>query len=675
MVLYHAVSSYQLLEVILHRMAFHGNDKAVLILPDFITGKYPQYKKLARFFDEVYLFPYLQIPHGDERQIVQDVIRQYHRIIPYGIQEFEEIYIAGAHFYFTLYLLEKGISFAFFEDAAGMLSRPEELALALSKNFPVHAAIAQKHGLFNGKNPYIRRVICLRRAQTVDSPEERWEDFSVEEQLRRLSNGKRKAIIRFFLKRAIGTKAEAILLTQHFANLGMMSEAEQKRLYERLRDGPLQGIPMVIKPHPDDTIDYGEIFPGAEIIRKPFPSELLAYVFRQKPEVIYTFDSTGCENLRESFIIRRIGRSQYMIYDRALIIVNSVYQLLTAVHMKRSILDGRAVDLIVTDVTPKMEAYVPRLRETGMFDRVIFGKTQELNKKVSAGSDREISEEFQNAAAIFRWRLSDELSAYSEVYFSNYDIFTRMLAYHFAQQNCEFICFEDGFSTYVIDFLREDRAAINRHAEGKRIREKVNKVLLYEPRLAMRGDGLANRALPKIRRDDRELRELLNYIFEYEKPDEGAEFIFLEQSFRAEGLKTNDIELMRECQQTVGAGRFVVKPHPRNPENLPFQLGLTRRYPSAAPWELFLLNENPEGRTIITVCSNAALTSRIVFGLDMNTVMLYRLFQGKVLWKEDQVLERYLHKFRKQFAGSKYYVPDTVYELRNILRFLGGCNE
>ncbi|MFQ9799559.1 MAG: hypothetical protein ACLR23_12230 [Clostridia bacterium] len=34
-----------------------------------------------------------------------------------------------------------------------MLSRPEELALALSKNFPVHAAIAQKHGLFNGKNP------------------------------------------------------------------------------------------------------------------------------------------------------------------------------------------------------------------------------------------------------------------------------------------------------------------------------------------------------------------------------------------------------------------------------------------------------------------------------------------------------------------------------------------
>ena len=309
MVLYHAVSSYQLLEVMLHRIAFHEKEKAILILPDFITGKYPQYKKLKQFFYTVYLFPYLRIPHRGERQIVQDVIRHYQRIIPYGLQEFREIYIAGAHFYFTLYLLEKGIPFTFFEDAAGMLSRPQELAAALSKKYPVHGEIAQKYGLFDGTNPYIRRIICLKRAQTC--PDERWEDFSVEDHLRRVSKGKRRAIIHFFLKRAIGTRADAILLTQQYANLGMMSEAEQKRLYERLRDGPLRGIRLVIKPHPDDTLDYGEIFPDAEIIRKTFPSELLPYVFRKKPEVVYTFDSTGCENLQESFSIRRIGRWQY----------------------------------------------------------------------------------------------------------------------------------------------------------------------------------------------------------------------------------------------------------------------------------------------------------------------------------------------------------------------------
>ena len=75
---------------------------------------------------------------------------------------------------------------------------------------------------------------------------------------------------------------------------------------------------------------------------------------------------------------------------------------------------------------------------------------------------------------------------------------------------------------------------------------------------------------------------------------------------------------------------------------------------------------------MLTVCSNAALTPRLVFGMDLNTVMLYKLFEGKVLWKEDDRLRRYLLAFQREFAGSRYFVPETSYELRHILRYLGG---
>ena len=40
-VLYHAVSSYQLLEVLLHRWLFHGEQGAALVLPDFIVENTP----------------------------------------------------------------------------------------------------------------------------------------------------------------------------------------------------------------------------------------------------------------------------------------------------------------------------------------------------------------------------------------------------------------------------------------------------------------------------------------------------------------------------------------------------------------------------------------------------------------------------------------------------------
>ena len=313
MILYHAISSYQLLEVMLHRMTVHPEEKAVLLLPDFIVEKYPQYRKLAgnKFFDEVYRFPYLHIPHREEELVADDVSRYYSRIVPYAITEFQKIYVAGAHFYFSLYLIGQKIPFAFFEDAAGMLSRARELYDALAVKFPIHAEIAQKHGLFDGTNPYIREVICFKRAQAGQGAERETTDFSVEEALSGLPDSARRKLIRFFLRRKIRTRAQAILLTQHFANLGMMSERQQERMYERKRDEVLRDVRLIIKKHPDDTLDYRKIFPGAEQIKAVFPAELLPYVFHQKPEVLYTLDSTGCENLRGHFIIRKIGRDNH----------------------------------------------------------------------------------------------------------------------------------------------------------------------------------------------------------------------------------------------------------------------------------------------------------------------------------------------------------------------------
>ena len=364
-----------------------------------------------------------------------------------------------------------------------------------------------------------------------------------------------------------------------------------------------------------------------------------------------------------------------MLNNRVLIVVNSVYQLFTAVHIRRTILEDRDVDLLLTDVLPQGENYLPRLEDTGLFERVLFARTRELNQTDAGASGEKLSEGFRDIPKRFRWILSDELTYYVEIYFSNFDPFLRMLACQYYTLPCEFVCYEDGFSSYVIDYLREDRAAINRHPEGQKIRDKVESVFLYEPRLAVREDGLVNRRLPKIKREDQELRTLFNYIFDYQSPEEDADFLFLEQSFRAEGLETNDVELMELCQETVGAGRFVVKPHPRNPENIPFQLGLTRKYSNSAPWELYLLNEDMRDKTILTVCSNAALTGRIVFQMDIPTVMLYPLFEGKVLWKEDALLRRYLRKFQRQFAGEHYYVPQTAYELKHILTYLGGRHE
>ena len=63
--LYHAISSYQILAAIVHSI-IKKRENAVLVLPDFIVNKYPNYNSLVEygFFQEVYLFPYLTIEHN-----------------------------------------------------------------------------------------------------------------------------------------------------------------------------------------------------------------------------------------------------------------------------------------------------------------------------------------------------------------------------------------------------------------------------------------------------------------------------------------------------------------------------------------------------------------------------------------------------------------------------------
>ena len=306
-VLYHAVSSYQLLEVMLHRMTCHPKDRAVLILPDFIQDKYPWFRKLEKgFFDRVHLFPYLEIPHDREERIVRRVIRCCEKRIPERIGGFSHIYAAGAHFYFTLYLIEKRIPFSFLEDAAGMLSRPEKLRRELEKKYPLHSAIAQKYGLFDGSHPLIKEIVCLKRAQSVREDRKHYVDFSVEDQLERIGSAKRRKILRFFRCRKIWTGAEGILLTQNFAGLHVMNEKQQEHLYRELAKGPLGGVRLLIKRHPDDRLDYTGIFPKGRVIKRPFPAELLPYVFFRKPKMVYTVDSTACENLRHHFQIEKL---------------------------------------------------------------------------------------------------------------------------------------------------------------------------------------------------------------------------------------------------------------------------------------------------------------------------------------------------------------------------------
>ncbi|MGI6254826.1 MAG: hypothetical protein ACOYJZ_04260 [Acutalibacter sp.] len=353
---------------------------------------------------------------------------------------------------------------------------------------------------------------------------------------------------------------------------------------------------------------------------------------------------------------------------KSLYIASSVYHLLTEANLRWQESPRGEADLLLTNATPGLPDLADRARQSGLFSRVLPVRIRELAQRFPM--DRgEAASCFREWRTHLRWILGEDLGRdYDQVYFPNFDWLTRLLA---LVLDCPFYWVEDGFSSYVIDFLREDRAAVNRLPETEPLRRKLTAALLYEPGLAMRGDGLANRPLPKLSREDGELRKVLNFLFDYHPPRWMPSFLFLEQSFRAEGIRGNDLELMALCRETVGPERFGVKSHPRNEDCLAQNLGLSRPLGMTGPWELFLLNERNLPK-VVTVCSNGALSARLCLGLDEDTVLLYRLYNGKVLWKENDTLTRFLESYRRRYGGKRTYVPETKYQLQDILHHLGG---
>lgn len=311
MILYHVVSTYQLLCAIVHRRVSHSNDKAVLLIGDFLTHIYSSYKQLApTFFDEVYVFPYMEIEHNAEN-LYEVVLGKYSATVKYDIHEYKYIYILGAHFYFTEILLHEKIPFVCFEEAAGMLSTPDRLEKIVRKKYKVQADWARENLLFDLSNPQIVSRYYLKRCQKDKSIDA--EDFDVGLLMEKKDIAFRNECIDFFVKHTyVGGKNKYILLTEHLSELGIMSRDEQILFYKSLIHNYCEEKELIIKPHPSDTIDYFEVFPNAEIITDKFPSELLPFVFEEKPDNLLTLGSTAVHLLESHFKISYIGGEKWL---------------------------------------------------------------------------------------------------------------------------------------------------------------------------------------------------------------------------------------------------------------------------------------------------------------------------------------------------------------------------
>ena len=334
---YYAMTNYQLLECIIHRMNLnnHKGEKVIYVSSFLLNNQSKLLKNLkdSCLFDKVEIYEETIFSHDkginiskEIKRISNDVEKKYGKVI----KKAQNIYIAQDAYALGVYLVDKGINYYYFEDACGAYTNSEILFNIIKKE-NINRNIIMKKLKLAGQSKYVLKVFCDLECQKKELINNKCTDLSIKKELKKMTSNKIQKLLKIYgynSKKYNKTSSKKdLLLTWHYNNMRMMTLKEQYLFFTTLADYFHDyNKQLYIKPHPSDIqAKYKNIFKDATILEPFLPSELLPYCTDDKYDVAITNWSTSIYGLKTSInqIInfdKRIDNS-YIYFDKYYAIV------------------------------------------------------------------------------------------------------------------------------------------------------------------------------------------------------------------------------------------------------------------------------------------------------------------------------------------------------------------
>lgn len=308
--MYFSLTLYHTLCVVLHKLNFNRNTDSVLFLSSSSVNSQVLKTNLEKLhiFKRIYIlkesFPNPnQIKCKDDighvRLLIDHYVDMFEKNVPCSLLNFETRYICADHFPLGIYLNRKGLSYNYFEDGCGQMSRVDETIQTM--NVPHLKTIVEQLKLFGRNDNVQKRYINFGFQKEGYIPTEKDVDFPVAKLLDQLEQAQKQTIKTTFGVPDINiTDAEQSVLfcPQHNVNLGVFTLEQQLYQTALLLDYFADGANVYIKPHPNDVYtNYNGLGKRVNLIQGFFPSELLPVCVEGKFQKGITAWSTSIYSL------------------------------------------------------------------------------------------------------------------------------------------------------------------------------------------------------------------------------------------------------------------------------------------------------------------------------------------------------------------------------------------
>lgn len=349
---------------------------------------------------------------------------------------------------------------------------------------------------------------------------------------------------------------------------------------------------------------------------------------------------------------------------RNLIIINTYFQLITAINLVLNNLKNDVNDLILTDRSVDMEKKVEIIKKLNICENVIY-----IKSKKNCTEKNKIKKYFKylfNRKEILTCKLENK---YDSLFFFNYDLLTYAVFDELYSRNNEIVCnkYDEGYITYLNETQNNKLNKIIRTMCGKKDIDKfIKKIYLYHPQLLCYKPKCEIEKIPSLDRKEK-LIEIYNKIFEYKNEFIKQKYIFFEESFFCDKKGIDDMEIILKIAEVIGKENLLVKLHPRNKIDRFEKYNIATNKTIGIPWELIQMNNDFSEKVLMTISSGSVLASRLYFNDNIKTFLLFNCTNTMSDMVNDKYLE-YMDNVKDCFGMEDFSIPQNENEFLKDLR-------
>lgn len=376
---------------------------------------------------------------------------------------------------------------------------------------------------------------------------------------------------------------------------------------------------------------------------------------------------------------------------KILAMANTYYMLLVVIRLRTTVFRENEVDLIFTDACANSKSIYKKIEKSEIFSKTQYLKLGGLTE-ANGGKIRKCACLFKHLinaeSLLLREGLDvgdfcyDRFLCYAAGRVEEQLIYNEVLKFN---PNAKVELYEESYVSYYapngIMSIENKKAGLNQvkllpffmsllGKEKSMIENNIEAAWVFEPNLIQYDADFKICAIPKMDRDDREIIEKLNNIFDYEKyrKDFDVDTVFLEDSWHLKSARYGDLQLVKNILDLYGDSgkdQFLVKLHPRSGENRFNRIGI-KTNGSSVPLELIVLNSKNTRNIYLSIGSGAPLVCLANFEMKNIVIMLYRCCTGLVDAINDEKFDKYMADLKKVYP-DQLFIPENMDELRKLL--------